>query len=140
MQTGYSWRDQSVDLPASATAGKSHIQVRNVFVSSDNDFNEYTYWVDSLVGGKTVRTDTLDVGPQHTSDEAAHDYTIVGQTNAGPRVAAYPPSAQQQEAVLASDDVLQGTRLRITVDGQRTVDAPLGSSSVPHANSARCAR
>ena len=126
VQTGYTWRDQSVDLPASATAGKSHIQVRNVFVSSDNDFNEYTYWVDSLVGGKTVRTDTLDVGPQHTSDEAAHDYTIVGQTNAGPRVAAYPPSAQQQEAVLASDDVLQGTRLRITVDGQRTVDAPLG--------------
>jgi len=125
-QAGGVWQDQSVDLPASATAGKSQITVRNVFVSTSNDFNEYGYWSDSIVDGQPQRTDTVDVGSQHTQSEAAHHYTIAQQTNAGSRVAYYPPTAEEQAEVLASDDVLQGARLRITFDGQRTVDAPIG--------------
>ncbi|MGZ6790764.1 MAG: DUF2961 domain-containing protein, partial [Mycobacteriaceae bacterium] len=37
-----------------------------------------------------------------------------------------PAPTQDQSALLASADVLQQARLRITFDGQRTVDAPLG--------------
>ncbi len=125
-QAGGVWLDQSVDLPASATAGKSQITVRNAFVSSSNDFNEYTYWADSIVDGQPQRTDMVDVGPEHVQNEAAHHYSIAQQSYAGSRTAAYAPTAQQQAAVLASDDVVQGVRLRITFDGQRTVDAPLG--------------
>ncbi|MGB9184207.1 MAG: DUF2961 domain-containing protein [Solirubrobacteraceae bacterium] len=126
VQSGCNWANESVDLPASATAGKSKITIRNVFVSSSNDFNEFTYWVDSMVNGQPIRTDTVDVGPNHTADEAAHSYTITGQTFAGVRNFCYPPSTQSQAAVLASDDVLQHARLRISFDGQQTVDAPLG--------------
>ena len=125
-QSGCRFRDQSVDLPASATAGKSKITIRNQFVSSDNDFNEFYYWVDSLVGGKTVRTDTLDVGPNHTDQESAHDYSIAEQTFGGTALFCYPPDPAQDAAVAPSDDVLRNTRIRITFDGHRTVDAPLG--------------
>lgn len=118
------WVDQSVDLPASATAGKSQLTIRDTFVSSDNDFNAFTYWVDSLDGDRTVRTDTIDVGPNHTADEASHQYQIVGQTFGGERTYSYPP--ESGAAVSASDAILQGTRLQVTVDSQLTVDAPLG--------------
>ncbi|MEJ7757294.1 MAG: DUF2961 domain-containing protein [Nocardioidaceae bacterium] len=38
----------------------------------------------------------------------------------------YPTRVEDPEAVAASDEVLANTRLRISFDGQRTVDAPLG--------------
>jgi hypothetical protein len=124
---GCHWVDQSVDLPASATAGKSSIVVRNQFVSSDLDYNEFTYWVDSTVGGQQVRTDTVDVGPVHTADEAAHAYTIVNQTWQGDgSTFCYPPPSGSDDNVLASNDILASARIRVTADGQRTVDAPLG--------------
>jgi len=125
-QGGCNWENQTVALPAAATAGKSTITIRNQFVSSDNDFNEFTYWVDSRVNGALVRSDAVDVGPEHTVDEAAHAYSISQQTFAGTRTFCYPPSTQDEAAVLASNDVLQHARLRISFDGQRTVDAPLG--------------
>lgn len=125
-QGGCNWLDQSVDLPASATAGKSSITIRNVFVSSSNDFNEFTYWADSLVNGTAERTDTVDVGPNHTADEAAHNYSINEETWEGVRTYCYPPSNATDPAVLASNDVLRNTRLRISFDGKQTVDAPLG--------------
>jgi len=121
---GGRWLDQSVELPASATAGKSQITIRDTFVSSDLDFNAFTYWVDSLVGTQTVRTDTIDVGPDHVAAETAHNYQIVGATWSGNHTYAYPPGSSS--AVTASDAILAGTRLQVTVDGQRTVDAPLG--------------
>ena len=125
--TGCQWVDQSVDLPASATAGKSSIVVRNQFVSSDLDFNEFTYWVDSTVGGQQKRTDTVDVGPKHAADESAHAYSIVSQTWQGDgNTACYPPPGGTDQSVLASDDILANARIRVTADGQRTVDAPLG--------------
>jgi hypothetical protein len=120
------WQDQSVDLPASATAGKDHITIQNRFVSSDNDFNEFRYWVDSLVGGQAKRTDTVDVGPDATADEQAHGYKITGQTWQGTAAFCYPAPAGDQAAISASNDVLRHARLRISFDGHRTVDSPVG--------------
>ncbi|TDE56974.1 DUF2961 domain-containing protein [Nonomuraea mesophila] len=114
------WAEESVDLPASATQGKSKITVKNVFHSSDLDYNEFTYWVDS--GGE--RTDTVDVGD--AADEAAHGYTITGQTWQGERTFAFPMEEEQLARVKAAQEVLQKLRLRITFDGERTVDAPVG--------------
>jgi len=124
--TAPEFQNQSVELPASATTGKSRITIKNVFASSDNDFNEFYYWVDSHVNGGLTRTDSVDVGPNHTADEAAHTYTIVGQTFAGERIFPEAPTAQQQQAVAASNDALRNARLRISFDGQQTVDSPLG--------------
>ncbi|NBE92182.1 DUF2961 domain-containing protein [Nonomuraea sp. KC401] len=114
------WAEESLDLPASATKGKSKITVKNVFHSSDLDYNEFTYWVDS--GGE--RTDTVDVGD--AADEAAHGYTIAGQTWQGERTFAFPMEEEQLARVKAAQEVLQKLRLRITFDGERTVDAPVG--------------
>ncbi|WP_217368987.1 glycoside hydrolase family 172 protein [Nonomuraea antri] len=114
------WAEESVDLPASATKGKSRITIRNVFVSSDFDYNEFTYWVDSA--GR--RTDTVDVGDP--ADEAAHAYTIGGQTWQGVRTFAYPLDQAQLARLRVAQDVLQGLRLRVSFDGRRTVDAPVG--------------
>ncbi|MGW3350300.1 glycoside hydrolase family 172 protein [Nonomuraea rubra] len=114
------WAEEVVDLPASATKGKSKITIRNVFVSSDLDYNEFTYWVDSA--GK--RTDTVDVGDP--ASEAAHGYRIVAQTWQGERTFAFPLPADQLAKVRATQEILQGLRLRISFDGERTVDSPVG--------------
>ncbi|MGI9157003.1 MAG: DUF2961 domain-containing protein [Marmoricola sp.] len=124
--SGCRWRDQTVDLPASATAGKAKITVRNTFVSSDNDVNEFHYWVESKVNGTWTRTDAVDVGPDHTASEQAHGYSIKGQTWQGSATFCYPTPAGDETAVLASDDVLRDARIRISFDGIQTVDAPLG--------------
>ncbi|MEU5564315.1 DUF2961 domain-containing protein [Micromonospora musae] len=120
------WQEQTVELPASATAGKSKITIATEFVSSDLDVNEFTYWVDSLVAGTAKRTDTLDLGPAHTDVEAAHDYKITEQSWQGTNTMSYPADAERKAAIAASDAVLRQTRLRIAFDGKTTVDAPLG--------------
>lgn len=120
------WYDESVDLPASATAGKSQITIRNQFVSSTNDYNEFYYWVSSNVGGTWQQTDTVDVGPNNTANEAAHSYSINEQTFSGVRNFCYPASTSNSGPAQQSADVLSGARLRISFDGQQTVDAPLG--------------
>ncbi|MFC5826324.1 glycoside hydrolase family 172 protein [Nonomuraea insulae] len=114
------WAEEVVDLPASATKGKSKITVKNVFVSSDLDYNEFTYWVDS--GG--ARTDTVDVGD--ASSEAAHAYTIVAQAWQGERIFAFPLAEADLAKVRTAQEVLRGLRLRISFDGERTVDSPVG--------------
>ncbi|PSL05959.1 Protein of unknown function (DUF2961) [Haloactinopolyspora alba] len=126
--TGGQWADQSVLIPASVTAGKSEITVRNEFVSAGIDFNEFRYWVDSVVGGEDVRTDELDVGPgdEALASEAAHDYEIVEQQWQGSHTYTYPPPDGQEDEVAASDALLRDLRLRISFDGERTVDAPVG--------------
>ena len=123
---GAQFADQSVELPASVTAGKSEITIRNEFISSDYDFNEYTYWVDSRVNGELVRTDTVDVGPNSLDSERAHDYTIKNQTWQGVAYNNSYPAQGDPEKIAASDDILRNARLRITFDGKQTVDAPLG--------------
>ena len=43
------WRDSDFMIPASYTAGKSSIQIRIQFISSILDWNEFNYWIYSLV-------------------------------------------------------------------------------------------
>ena len=125
-QSACLWANQSVDLTASVTAGKEQITIRNAFTSSDADFNEFTYWVDSIVGGRLIPTDIVDVGPNHTAEETAHGYTIVWQTWEGERSFCYPTTLGDPAAFAASSEVLSHVRLRIDFDGTQTVDAPLG--------------
>jgi D-arabinan exo alpha-(1,3)/(1,5)-arabinofuranosidase (non-reducing end) len=120
---GGGWADQTIEVPASLTAGKSRIRVASTFVSSSEDVNEFRYDIHSDVGGQWVRTDLLDVGNNHVSDETAHSYQISGSRWAGLRWFRYPADDRQ---VAASQAVLAGLRLRITFDGQTTVDAPVG--------------
>lgn len=126
--TGGQWADQTVLLPASATAGKSSITIRNEFISAGIDFNEFRYWVDSVVGGEDVRTDEIDVGPgdEALASEAAHDYEIVEQRWQGEHAYTYPADPGQEDEVAESDDLLRDLRLRISFDGEQTVDAPVG--------------
>lgn len=123
--SGNQWVDQFVDLPSTITSGKSSLTIRNEFISSSVDFNEFTYWVDSRVNGVLTRTDSVNVGAQSLASESAHAYKIVGQTWEGVRTFRYPPSGDAA-VIAASDAVLSGARLRVTFDGARTVDAPLG--------------
>ena len=117
------WANQTIEVPAALAAGKSILQVRNEFVSSSLDVNEFRYDVHSKVGGDWRRTDVVDIGPGNPGDEKAHDYTITGLNWQGYRVFRYPVDAGE---LSRSDAVLSGARLRITFDGQTTVDAPLG--------------
>jgi hypothetical protein len=120
------WQNESIDLPASLTAGKSQITIKNVFVSSSNDFNEFYYWVDSSVNGSYQQTDAVDVGPNNTASETAHNYSISEQTWSGVRDFCYPPDSSNPVPVQQTDDILSSARVRISFDGQQTVDAPLG--------------
>ncbi|CAG2182721.1 unnamed protein product, partial [Oppiella nova] len=79
--------------------------------------------IDSLVRGQWVRTDVLEVGPNHPGDEKAHHYQISGQTFAGQRVFRYEV---EPKTLQMSDQFLATTHIRITFDGTVTVDAPLG--------------
>jgi hypothetical protein len=123
---GAQWHDQVVELPASATAGKSQITVRNEFISSDLDFNEFTYWVDSIVGGTAKRTDTLDLGTEHLADEQAHAYSISQQVWSGTHAMTYAATPEDGERVRPSDSLLAGVRLQVNIDGVKRVDAPIG--------------
>ncbi|TDE09671.1 DUF2961 domain-containing protein [Jiangella asiatica] len=126
--TGGEWADQTVELPASVTAGKSEITITNAFVSAGIDYNEFRYWVDSVVDGQAVRTDEVDVGTSAAAlqSEAAHDYVIVEPRWDGERTYRYPPAPGQEDEVAVSDALLRDLRLRISFDGQQTVDAPVG--------------
>ncbi|MBV9875737.1 MAG: DUF2961 domain-containing protein [Verrucomicrobia bacterium] len=118
-----SWADETVTLPSKLTAGKSQITITNEFVSSNLDFNEFRYDISSLFNGEWTRTDTVDVGPDHPGEESAHSYKIVAPTWQGLRNFSYPVDSQ---TVADSMAVLEGARLQITFDGQKTVDAPIG--------------
>ena len=116
---GQVWADESVTVPASVSAGQTSLTVTNTFVSSGLDFNEFHYWADSIVNGNQQRTDTVDVG--NTASEGAHAYAIAGQTWSGTRTFGYFPTA-----VINSNAIMTGARIRISFDGVQTVDAPLG--------------
>ncbi|MFB9909541.1 glycoside hydrolase family 172 protein [Allokutzneria oryzae] len=117
------WADQSIDIGPQFTSGKSKLTIRNEFVSSSVDYNEFRYDVHSLVGGTWIRTDVMDIGPERPHEELAHGYRIEQQKWQGRRYSVYPTDPN---AVTASDAVLDGARLRITFDGRTTVDAPIG--------------
>ncbi len=115
------WRDSTFYLPAAFTAGKSSITVTVTFVSSQNDWNEFTYWALSIVGNGSVQTDLLDVG--NTTSEAAHNYSIKNQTWNNTRSFTYPAPDGN------TTDILNNIWMRIYWDHETTpsVNAPLGS-------------
>lgn len=120
------WIPETIDLPASLTQGKSQITVKNTFVSSSGDFNEYGYQALSDVGGQWTRTDQFDLGPGNAAQEQAHDYTITKGDFDGTNVREILPSTTDPAAVAATDDILENTRVQMSFDGQQTVDVPLG--------------
>lgn len=122
------WSYQRITLPASATANKSRITVENRFVSASIDFNEFHYWVDSVVAGTDKRTDELDVGTSAAAlaSEKAHGYAITGQTWTGATTQTDAPADIQDPKVLASNALLRQVMVRISFDGQPTVESPLG--------------
>jgi len=75
----HGWKDQSVVLPPVLTQGRRELTITNTFVSSDVDFNEFTYFIDHKVDGVWSRADTVDVGPNHLDSEAAHHYRITNE-------------------------------------------------------------
>jgi hypothetical protein len=113
-QAAGNWADESIEIPASLTQNKSSITVKTSFVSSGQDFNEFTYWAYSHVAGGLELSDTLDVG--NTTSEPAHGYAITGQDWSGSRDFSYPDS----------DQALTSGYIKISFDGRQTVYAPLG--------------
>ncbi|MFA1547977.1 hypothetical protein [Actinomadura chokoriensis] len=83
------WKDQSIVLPPALTVGHRRLAIVNTFVSSELDFNEFTYFVDQKVDGAWSRADTVNVGPDHPDSEAEHDYRITDQTWVGARRLSY---------------------------------------------------
>ncbi|UYM05916.1 glycoside hydrolase family 172 protein [Solicola gregarius] len=126
--TGGQWADQTIEVPASITAGKSKLTVRNEFVGSDLDVNEFRYWVDSVKGGEPTRTDTVDIGPSDAGQESekAHDYKIEDQVWEGYHTYTYPIDPALEKRLARSDRLLRKLRVQLAFDGRRTVDAPLG--------------
>ncbi|WP_052353703.1 glycoside hydrolase family 172 protein [Neobacillus jeddahensis] len=122
---GPGWTDQVVEIPGSFTKDKASVTIRNAFVSSDVDFNEFTYWVDSKVNGEWVRTDTMNMGPDSLDNETAHSYKIVDSKWEGVRNYQYPTTGDAS-VIAASDEILQKTRLRIYFDEKLMVDSPVG--------------
>ena len=120
------WVPETIDIPASLTQGRSQITVKNTFVSSAGDFNEYGYQADSDVGGQWVQTDQFDLGTGSTAQEQAHGYTITNGDFDGTNARETLPSTTDPAAVAATDDILENTRVEISFDGQQTVDVPLG--------------
>ncbi|MFC7345023.1 glycoside hydrolase family 172 protein [Saccharopolyspora griseoalba] len=118
------WGVQVIDVPPEVTAGQSSIEVANRFTSSSLDVNEFRYDVHSFVGGDWERTDVLDLGPSHPGEESAHGYAIDNPVFERWQLSGRYPHDPAQ--VAASDEVLAGARVRITFDGQTTVDAPIG--------------
>jgi hypothetical protein len=80
-----SWEDQTVYIPDVLTAGRRRLTFVNKFISSSQDFNEFTYFVDQQVNGVWRRADTVDVGPYSPAAETGHRYRITGQTWSGVR-------------------------------------------------------
>jgi hypothetical protein len=117
------WANQSIEIPAALTSGKSVLNLRNEFISSSLDINEFRYDIHSRVSGDWRRTDVMDIGPGHPGAEKAHGYAITNLNWQGYRVFRYPVDAGE---LSRSDAVLSGARLRVTFDGQTTVDAPIG--------------
>ncbi|MFC4052393.1 hypothetical protein ACFOY4_22135 [Actinomadura syzygii] len=79
------WQDQTVALPPVLTLRRRSLTITNTFVSSEFDFNEFTYFVDQKVDGDWSRADTVNIGPEHPGSEAAHHYRITNQHWAGVR-------------------------------------------------------
>ncbi|KAK9326460.1 hypothetical protein V1520DRAFT_378897, partial [Lipomyces starkeyi] len=121
------WADQTLRLNPRLTAGKSTIDVKNTFISSDLDFNEFFYALHCKlnVTSDWELMDLLNVGPNNPHDEVAHEYEINGQTWSGVRHYLYGGDRIEQAARFLR--LLSNLYLRLTFDGHTTVDGPIGS-------------
>ncbi len=117
------YAEETVQIDPNLTKNKTHITVKQDFVSSANDFNEFRYDIHCLVNGNWIRTDVLDVGPDHPGEEYSHQYEIHNHTYAGKRSFRY---VVDSKALKSSDDFLAKSLIRGTFDGKVTVDAPIG--------------
>lgn len=119
----YRWCDDSFDLPPQLV-GKEPLSLRIASADSPAAWYEAFYWLEQAQGLDWVVVDALDVGDP--ADEQRHDYTISGQAAAGSYTATYRPLLTPQPA---SESLLAGLRLRISVDHQPQplVDAPVGA-------------
>jgi hypothetical protein len=68
----HNWRDGDFMVPASFTSGKSSVQIKVQFLSSSNDWNEFTYWIYSVL----PRIQTLQANAQMASGYVNHDLLI----------------------------------------------------------------
>ena len=69
----HNWRDGDFIIPASFTGGKSSAQIKVQFLSSSNDWNEFTYWIYSVL----PRTQALQANAGIASGYVNHDLVIV---------------------------------------------------------------
>ena len=81
------WFDSSFWIPESFTEDKNVITVKVTFVSSQIDWNEFTYWTYASLGTEEMLSDTLDV--KNTASESAHNYSVVNQVWEGTRTFKY---------------------------------------------------
>ncbi|MEV1244890.1 hypothetical protein ACIBO2_41690 [Nonomuraea sp. NPDC050022] len=92
----YKWREQIVEIPRTLTAGRRSLTIVNTFVSSSLGFNEFLYVIEQKINGAWSIADTVDIGPDHTASEAAHDYRIVAQGWADTQTFTYPPREEDR--------------------------------------------
>ncbi|MFC4013284.1 hypothetical protein ACFOY2_39075 [Nonomuraea purpurea] len=90
----HKWRDQVVEIPRTLTAGKRTLTIVNTFTASSLGFNEFLYVVEQKLNDAWSTADTLDIGPDHTASEAAHNYQIIRQGWADTQTFAYPPDKE----------------------------------------------
>lgn len=68
----HNWRDGDFMIPASFTSGKSSAQIKVQFLSSSNDWNEFTYWIYSVL----PRNQALQANAQSVSGYVNHDLAV----------------------------------------------------------------
>jgi hypothetical protein len=68
----HNWRDQDFMIPASFTSGKSAVRIKVQFVSSSNDWNEFTYSFYTLL----PRNQTLQANSQTAAGYVNHDVVM----------------------------------------------------------------
>ena len=113
----YFWRNASVPIPASLTAGRTSVTVT---IQAQAPFTTFGYWMTDQVDGKRVTTDALPLTP---AAEQAHAFSVGQLVWQRQMTSRYVPPGLAQSA-----SVLSHLRLRISFDGSATpqVDAPVG--------------
>lgn len=116
------WLDSKFEIPGALTSGKSQILIKVQFTGATGDWNEFYYWAESIVGGIAVPSDELDVA--NTTDEAAHQYQIVGGVWSGTRTFEYYAEFEPRPFF----DVITQVNLVAHWDGAASaaIDVPIG--------------
>lgn len=68
----HNWRDQDFMIPASFTSGKSSTRIKVQFLSSSNDWNEFTYFLYTVL----PRNQTLQANAQTAAGYVNHDVAM----------------------------------------------------------------